>query len=513
MQKKNRLTRTKVITISIAALALMGVGVGIAGSNNVYSVSAAAPPQKPSGKGGANTQSYDYTGKLSATLKVKSAKSVTGKTYTSKTKNHNVVLAESKAKLKLNKVTLKKYGSSNDSDKSNFYGVNSILLTTGSNAKTYVKNSKLYSKATGANGIFASNKGTVYANNDTITTKGSGNSRGLDATYGGKIVANKLAISTKGAHSAAVATDRGGGYVSLTNSTLKTAGTGSPLVYSTGRIEYNKVTGTASGSQIAGMDGLNTILINNSKLTSTSNKISGSDPIKNGIIIYQSTSGDADTTTGSAARFQAVNSTLTSKITSGTMFYLTNTTANVVLQNTKLNFNSSKANLLTAVGNTSNNWGTYGANGAKVNFTGIKQTLKGNVKVDNISSVKLALLNHTTYTGKTSITSNSKAKSSAKTKSPLTVNVSKTSKWVVTGNSTVTNLNVAKGGKIVDKSGKKVTIVNASGKTLVKGSSKYKITVKGSYSTKFSTSSANKVQSSKISRTAFDKYYGTKTSF
>lgn len=473
----------------------------------------AKPNGKP-GKGGANTQTYDYTGKLSATLAVSSkSRSVLNKTITSKTKNKNAALAQKSGRLYLNRIKLNKYGSSTNDDNNNFYGTNSILLATGKKAKAYVKNSKLYSHATGANGIFASNKASVYANNTTITTTGSANSRGLDATYGGSILANKLTVSTKGDHSAALATDRGGGNVSVTNSKLKTKGSGSPLIYSTGNIEVNKVTGTASGSQIAGMEGYNNIYISNSRLTSTNNHKTGSDPVENGVILYQSMSGDADTSTGKSAKFQAVNSTLTSKINSGAMFYVTNTKANVVLEKTKLNFNSKRAKLLQVEGNNSNSWGSAGENGAKLTMTAIKQKLSGNISVDNISSLNLFLLNGSTYTGQTSIKTNSKAKSSAKTKSPITLNLAKNSKWTVTANSTVSNLNVASGAKIVDKSGKKVSIVNENGKVLVKGTSKYKVTVTGTYSKTVKTSSANKLSKSKVSRKAFDKHFKTKTSF
>jgi hypothetical protein len=102
----------------------------------------------------------------------------------------------------------------------------------------------------------------------------------------------------------------------------------------------DNVTGTASGSQIAGMEGLNTILIRNSQLSSTLTGATASDPIADGVILYQSTSGDAESATGEAATFQAVDSTLTSAIQSGAMFYVTNTTANVVLSGTTLDFDS-----------------------------------------------------------------------------------------------------------------------------------------------------------------------------
>lgn len=200
------------------------------------------------------------------------------------------------------------------------------------------------------------NNGTVNVKNTTIKTTGEANSRGLDATYGGKINADKIKISTDGDHSAAVATDRGGGVVKVNNSKITTKGSGSPLVYSIGSISLKNVTGIAHGSQIAGMEGYNKILLNNSTLTSTSNKISGSDPIKNGVIIYQSTSGNAETAAGKSASFNAKSSTLKTKISSGTMFYVTNTTGKINLENTKLDFSNKKVDLLNVTDNNSNNW-------------------------------------------------------------------------------------------------------------------------------------------------------------
>lgn len=121
----------------------------------------------------------------------------------------------------------------------NFYGINSILLSVNDDSVIKVADSKLTADSTGSNAIFATDGGTVYANNNTIVTSAS-NSRGLDATYGGTVIGNLLAISTAGDHSAALATDRGGGNISLTNSSLFTAGSGSPLLYSTGNVQVDQ---------------------------------------------------------------------------------------------------------------------------------------------------------------------------------------------------------------------------------------------------------------------------------
>ena len=92
------------------------------------------------------------------------------------------------------------------------------------------------------------------------------------------------------------------------------------------------------------------------------------------------------------------------------------------------------------------------------------------------------MLKGSTYTGVTSITTNSVNTSASA--SPITISIDKSSKWVVTGDSTVSNLNVAKGAKVVDSKGKTVT-----------------------------TRDSNKVSSKIIDRTAFDKQFKTSTTY
>lgn len=503
-----RKTGFKKITAVVLAL-LLTVSIS---SAFTAALAEGAPPDGGGGAsgGGANTMTYDYSGTMSA-AKTANGEAVTsdGETISASDADVNAALAENGGALTITGGTLTKSGDDTNGDNCNFYGINSILLAAGSGSASYISDSSLSAGSEGSNGIFSTDGATVFANNDTIATT-AGNSRGLDATYGGTIIANLLDISTQGDHCASLATDRGGGYVSVTNSTLATAGSGSPLIYSTGDIEVDNVTGTASDSQIAGMEGLNTILIYNSELTSTCSTTTGSDPVANGIIIYQSTSGDAESTTGSAAVFNAVDSTLTSAVTGGTMFYLTNTSANIVLKNTVLDFDSTSSNLLTVQGNDSNSWGTAGSNGAAVTFTGIGETLSGNIDVDTISSLDMYLLESSTYTGSTAISENSV--NTGATEAPITMNLDSTSTWVVTGDSTVTNLNAESGAKIVDANGNTVSIV-AGGETVVSGTSQYTITVTGAYSATVTTGSANELTTSYIDRTSFDEYYSTSTSF
>ena len=467
-----------------------------------------APDGQPGGgaggAGGANTMAFDYSGSYSGTVSADGevVYKDTGSFEATET-DVNAALAQNGGALTLDGVTLTKSGDDTNGDNCNFYGLNSILLAVGEASSVVIEDSQLSATSEGSNGIFATDNATVLAHNVTISTT-AGNSRGLDATYGGTILAGSVDISTKGDHCAGVATDRGGGAISLDSGSISTEGSGSPILYSTGNIQVSNITGKATGSQLVGMEGLNTILINNSTLESTQTDKTASDPVANGVIIYQSTSGDAEAATGETATFQAVDSTLKSAIQSGSMFYLTNTTADVVLKNTTLDFDSSKANLLYAAGNDANSWGSAGKNGATVKFTGIEQQLKGNVVADTISSIDLHLTSNTTWTGAASIEENSAGSTS---ETPLTVNVGATSTWVVTANSTVSALNIASGGKVVDADGKTVTIV-AAGQTVVSGDSNITVTVNGTYSTTYDEGSAGSVSTDTIDRTAYTAAFG-----
>ena len=462
---------------------------------------------QPGGGGGADTMTFDYSGSYSGALTADGEEVASdGETTDASEADQNAALAENGGTLTITNGTLTKSGDDTNGDNCNFYGLNSILLAVGEGSKAVVSDTTLSATSEGSNGIFATDSGTVYADNVTIDTT-AGNSRGLDATYGGTIIGADIDVTTQGDHCAAFATDRGGGNISVDGATLSTAGSGSPLIYSTGDIEVTNATGTATGSQIAGMEGLNTILISDSDLTSTQTQATASDPVADGIIIYQSTSGDAESTTGEAATFQVVDSTLTSAIESGSMFYLTNTTADVLVQNTTLDFDSDAADLIYAAGNDANNWGSAGSNGATVSFTARDEEMSGDVVADTISSVDLYLLDKSTWTGAASIEENANGSTS---EAPITVNVESGSSWVVTADSTVSALNVEDGGKVVDADGKTVTVV-ANGETVVEGDSDLTVTVTGSYGTTVDASGAAtaKTDDEKIDRSGFEETFGT----
>lgn len=465
------------ITGSVAGVATVAI---TAPAQAQEQATAAQGQGQPGGgmQGGADTMSFDYSGSYAGAIAADGEDiSSDGESFTATEADQNAALVQNGGTLTLENALLQKSGDDTDGDRCNFYGVNSILTAVGEGSSATVSNSSLTATSAGSNGIFATDGATVTVSDTSIDTTAD-NSRGLDATYGGVITADNVDITTAGDHCAGIATDRGGGTITAVNSTVSTQGSGSPILYSTGDIEVENLTGTASGSQIAGMEGLNTICIENSTLTSSITGKTASDPIANGIIIYQSTSGDAEATTGSTATFTAKNSTLSSAIQSGSMFYLTNTSANITLQNTELDFDSSQATLITACGNDSSNWGQAGSNGATVKVKAINQTLEGDIVADTISSINLTLTKGSTWTGSAIIQDNDSATTT--TESPISITVGKKSSWIVTGDCTVSNLTVKNGGTIKDSDGQTVTIV-ANGKTVVEGTGNVTITVTGTY--------------------------------
>ncbi len=414
--------------------------------------------------------------------------------------DENTVLATNGGSYTITNAVLGKSGNCSNNDNSNFYAVNAILAASG-NSSAYISGTKLTSSSEGSNALFATGSNSkIYAKDVSINTTGN-SARGLDATYEGTIIASDINITTKGNHCGAVATDRGNGYISVKNAKLNTSGQGSPLIYSTGVIEAENITGEASGAQITGMEGLNTVRIKNSTLAGSAKK--ASEPVANGIIIYQSMSGDSSTGT---ANFEVSGSKLKSYITGGAMFYITNTSANIVLSDTKLDFDSNKNTLLTAGGNDgSNNWGKAGSNGANVTLTADSQELKGDISCDGISNVNIYIVNKSSYTG--SIINNTTYTGNGGT----SINLGSSSVWTVTKDSLLKSLNAAKGSVIQDTDGKTVTIKTTDGTTMVNGNSSITITT-GTYSDNDNSQSAGTISAYTIDRSGFDKYFSGNSS-
>ncbi len=323
-------------------------------------------------------------------IKLSGKKTIAGKkvtssdrSYSSSKDDENAVLVTNKGSLHMAGAVLSKSGDTSSEESSSFYGQNAVLaVTSGSTAE--LTNVEITSEGEGANAIFATGEKTsVLVDTAKIHTKGD-SSRGLDATYGGTITASNVDISTVGAHCAALATDRGEGTIEVTGANLSTKGEGSPCIYSTGQITVRDASGNASHAQTLVVEGKNSVDLTDCRLKGAGD---------NGLMLYQSTSGDAQAGT---ATLSAAASRLTTK-SKGPMIYVTNTDAQVTLTDTRLKFPGDT--LIRVSGNETNNWGIPGQNGGNLSLTGVHQKLKGKVSCDAISTVRLILTEGSAFTG------------------------------------------------------------------------------------------------------------------
>ncbi|MBQ7740931.1 MAG: hypothetical protein IJT65_06850 [Eubacterium sp.] len=321
----------------------------------------------------------------------------------------------------------KKSGDCSNNESGEFYGVNSGVLVQ-KDSTAIISDTEINTSAGGANAVFATGEGAkIYLKNTTITTTGERSSRGLDATYGGYIEADNVKITTQGGSCAVLATDRGEGTVIAKNSTLETNGSGSPVIYSTGDISITNTKGTANGSQMVVIEGKNSATVTNSTLTASASGNRGDTDVA-GVMIYQSMSGDAGEGTGTfTAKGSALSVQKDSKYyKTAPMFFITNTDAVINLTDTKLAFGSGI--LIRAKG--TDEWGTSGSNAGNVTLNAKKQTLKGDIEADKISSVTLNL-EASSYEG--TINKADSAKS-------VKLKLDKSSKIKLTGDSYVTSL-------------------------------------------------------------------------
>ena len=361
---------------------------------------------------GSSTGSIALTGVYTVDNEEKTSED---ESYTSEAEDENAVLVTNEGALTMSGASLTKTGDTSSEDESNFYGVNAVLAATeGGSVK--LSDITIESSAEGANAVFSTGENSsITIDKIKINTTGN-SSRGLDATYGGSIVATNVDITTEGAHCASIATDRGEGTVTVDGGTLKASGEGSPCIYSTGNITVKNITGTATGSQAAVVEGKNSIILEKCDLTGTG---------ENGIMLYQSTSGDAAEGT---AKFSATDSTITSQ-SDGAMFYITNTEAEAALQNTTLNMKSGI--LIQASGNSTNNWGKEGENGGDFVLKASNQKLTGDILCDEISTVNVELTEESILKG--TINGDKSGKE-------VRISLDENSSWEVTGDSCITSI-------------------------------------------------------------------------
>lgn len=400
-----------------------------------------------------------------------------GQTYTSDGTDENAIhVSGGNVKLSDSVIT-RTSDDSTGGDNSSFYGVGAALLVTDGSVS--IDQADISTDADGGAGVFAYGDGTAYISDSTIKTE-KDTSGGIHVAGGGTLYAWDLDVETNGNSSAAIRSDRGSGTMVVDGGTYTSNGTGSPAVYSTADITVNEADLTANGSEAVCIEGLNTLRLFNCHLTGNMSDDEQNDTTWT-VILYQSMSGDSEEGNSS---FTMSGGTLTSK--NGGLFYTTNTESTFYLSQVDIQSTDDSEFFLQCTGNNNQRgWGSRGSNGADCSFTADNQEMNGNIIWDSISrldfymengsSLRGAFVNDETYAGNGG-------------SGYASLYISSDSQWIVTGNSTLTNL--YNEGSIIDSDGKTVSIVGTDGTVYVDGTGSYTITV-SNYSTSADFSGAS----------------------
>ncbi|MBR6168688.1 hypothetical protein IKQ74_01970 [Candidatus Saccharibacteria bacterium] len=392
---RNRTTSSCVVAIAVLVI-ILGVEWGFLISTLISDNNAQSNSGQPSQMQGGSSSSASY----SSAKEITSDEEITSGEYTSSKADENAISASGNIKATLSNIKVAKTGDSDGGDNTSFYGTNSAIIAK-SGASLTIKNATITTDANGANGVFSyggsattnnssSDGTTVNISDSTITTK-KNNAGGIMTTGGGTMNATNLTINTAGTSSAAIRSDRGGGTVTVNKGTYKTTGQGSPAIYSTADITVKNATLTATASEGVVIEGKNSVTLENVDLTDTNNTLNGQSTTYKNIFLYQSMSGDA---ASGQAVFTSKNSTITTN--KGDSFYVTNTTAEINLENNKIVNNDASGNFLRI---QKDSWGKSGSNGGAVTLNLINQSATGNIVVDSISSLTMSLKNGSTFKG------------------------------------------------------------------------------------------------------------------
>jgi len=358
--------------------------------------------------------------------------SYTGQTYTNSTSDANCVKV-SGGSLTLTNCTFTKTGDTSDSDGSSFYGTNSALLGTGGTFN--ISGGTITTNAKGANGIVCYG-GTVNVSNMTINCTAN-LSRGIHTTGGGTLVAKHLTITTAGNNSSVIALDKGGGTETVTGGTYTCTGSDCAVLYSTGNLTVDSITGSSAKGEIGVIEGSNYININNSDITS------GAGSSSRAMMILQSGSGDAGT--GKHGYINVFRGKLTSTGTETPFIEIvSNCTGTLTLDSVETSIASGI--LMKVDYNT--RWSTSGATGQLI-LSGSGTTYTGSILVDSYSAAEVTVNKGVIWKGAYDTTNSGKS-----------TTLTNTGTWTLTADSYVDKI-VNNG--VINKNGHTLTYSSLTG--------------------------------------------------
>ena len=309
-----------------------------------------------------------------------------------------------------------------DGDEADFYGENAAVFATNGGTLN-LSDMVVITDGKHANAVFSYGEGTTVNISDSYIETSGNCSGGIMTTGGGTMNATNLTINTSGNSSAAIRSDRGGGTVTVNGGYYTTSGTGSPVIYSTADITVNDAVLTSTASQGVVVEGKNSVTLNNVTLNADNNtKNSDKSDYYQAVMIYQSMSGDADE---GLSTFEMNGGTLTNA--NGDIFFVNNTVTEITLNGVDITNNGDGVFLRAAAAG----WGSEGSNGGQVTLYAAKQTIDGDIVVDEVSNLNLYLSDGSDFSG--AINADGEA-------GEVYVELTDGSTWTLTGDSYITAL-------------------------------------------------------------------------
>lgn len=331
-------------------------------------------------------------------------------------------------------ISVIKTGDAEQGDENDFYGTNAAVIAQNGGSLE-ITNSKIDTNAAYGNAVFSYGEGSTVNISDSTITTSEHNSGGIMVTGGGTLNAENLHITTQGGSSAAIRSDRGGGTLTVKKGTYETNGSGSPAIYSTADITVDDATLISNAAQAVVVEGKNSVTLNNTEVTGN-NVVQNSDKtdLLQAVMIYQSMSGDADTGKGV---FTMNGGSLTS--TNAGMFFVTNTVAEINLDNVKMAYATDDLLRIQSEG-----WGNEGENGGQVTLNAKDQDLEGIVTVDENSNLNMYLSGSSDFEG------------SIDNKGKVYVELSDDATWTLTADTAISGLTCGKDA--IKLNGHKLTV-------------------------------------------------------
>ncbi|MBP2655168.1 MAG: hypothetical protein H6Q73_2737 [Firmicutes bacterium] len=260
-------------------------------------------------------------------------------------------------------------------DESSQYGINSGVLANGTGSILTITGGSITTSGYIANAAFATEGGTIDISGSAVSpfiiTATGYHSHGVDVTYGGTANLSYVNISTSQDVSSGVATDFGGGTVTADHITVTTAGSASAGIY---------------------VDGMGTITVTNSNVTSA--LAEGADAVGTGILNLT----DTNVTGVNALKLFTTGTTAeagTATVSGGS---LTSTGGDAIL------FSNDNGSVTLKDGCTvtaSNGILVDSTNSSTGTFTASGETLTGGIITDSTSTLA-TMLEDTAFTGYTS---------------------------------------------------------------------------------------------------------------